>query len=121
MGPEATETGGTTGVFYPLDFTKASLSEEAWGGRKCHTGLHPAPTKVCYCLGWEQDPCAKGSATWLKCHQACGSTSLQPALLSDHCGNERAGKVFPERVGGGKATLHAGKAPDVRVTETSFL
>lgn len=31
-------------------------------------------------------------------------------------GNERAGKTFPERVGGGKATLHAGNASDVRVT-----
>jgi len=31
-------------------------------------------------------------------------------------GDERAGKTFPERVGGGKATLHAGDASGVRIT-----
>lgn len=32
-------------------------------------------------------------------------------------GNERAGKTFPEPVGGGKAILHVGgKVPDVRIS-----
>lgn len=99
--------------------TKASLSKEAWGERKCHAGLHPAPTKVCCCVGWEQDLCAKGSATRLKCHQSCGSTSLQPALLRDYCGQWKGREDFPERVGGGKATLRAGNASDdVQITLT---
>lgn len=45
--------------------------------------LHPPSQLLCW-LGAES--CTEGSATGLKCHQACGSTSLQPAPLRDHCG-----------------------------------
>lgn len=48
-GPQKqVEPEGFSGLCH---LTKASLSKEAWGGRKCHPGLHPAATKWAIVLG----------------------------------------------------------------------
>lgn len=96
VGAGTAETGGTAGAFCPHDLTKVSVTEEAWGGRKCHTGFNAAPSKACYCVWWEQIRVQRDSP---KCHQ-CGSTARQPALWGVFVGNERAGKAFPACVGG---------------------
>lgn len=77
---------GPQGLSGLCGLTKVSVSKEAWGGRKCHPGLNPAPSKACYCVWWERDRCTTGPATRLKCQQSCGSSCIQPTLLRDHCG-----------------------------------
>lgn len=93
--------------------TKAPLSQEAWGGGKCHSGLHPAPTKPTIVLG------GSGISAHRDLPHGLNVTSRVGALLSSQpfwgiiVGSERAGKTFPESVGGRKATLHAGNTSDV--------
>lgn len=88
--------------------TKASLSKEAWGGRKCHTGLRSAPTKSAIVLGGSRD-----------LPHILNVTRRVGALLSSQrfwgiiVGSERAGKTSAESVGGRKATLQAGNTSDV--------
>lgn len=94
---------GPQGLSGLRGLTKVSVSKEAWGGRKCHPGLNPAPSKACYCVWWERDRCTTGPATWLKCQQSCGSSCIQPTLLRDHCGQWKGREDFPRARGWGKS------------------
>lgn len=93
--------------------TKASLSEEAWGGRKCHTGLHPAPTKSAIVLGGSRIRAQRDLPHGLNVTSRVGALLSSQPFWGIIVGNERAGKTFPESVGGRKATLHAGNTSDV--------
>lgn len=94
---------GPQGLSGLCGLTKVSVSKEAWGGRKCHPGLNPAPSKACYCVWWERDRCTTGPATRLKCQQSCGSSCIQPTLLRDHCGQWKGREDFPRARGWGKS------------------
>lgn len=86
VGLWPTEAGGTRGIFWPLPPHKSFTQQRSVGWKKMSPWASSRSHQVGYCVGRERDLCAKGSATRLKCHQPCGSTSLQPALLRDHCG-----------------------------------
>lgn len=121
MGLEPTETGGATGVFWPLPSHKSFTQQRSVGWKKMSHWASSRTHQVCYCVGWEQDSCAKGSATWLKCHQSCGSTSLQPALLRDHCGQWKGRKDFSRECGWQKSNPSCWEhIRCVKNSETSF-
>lgn len=101
-------TGGYRNRWNNRGFLASAVSQKLHSAKKrgaeenVTLGFIPHPPKSAIVLGWEQDPCAKGSATRFKCHQSCGSTSLRPALLRDHCGQWKGRRNFPGACGWGK-------------------
>lgn len=93
--------------------TKAALSKEAWGGSKCHTGLHPSPTKSVIVLGGSRIRAQRDLPHSLNVTSRVGALLSSQPFWGIIVGTERAGKTFPESVGGRKATLHAGNTSDV--------
>lgn len=71
--------------------TKASLSREAWGGRKCHPGPHPAPTKSAIVLGGSRIRAQRDLPQGLNVTTRVGALLSSQPFWGTIVGNERAG------------------------------
>lgn len=121
MGLEPTQTGGATGLFWPLSSHKSCTQQRSVGWKKMSPWASSCTHQVSYCAGWEQSRAQRDLPQGLNVTRRVGALLSSQPLWGIIVGNERAGKTSAERVGGRKGTLHAGNTSDVwKNSEMSF-